>query len=167
MADEEIVENEQEKKSSGSKKTILIAAIIAIQVILAIVVVVFVILPKINAPEAEGEAAEAAEETIKKERGLIYKVSDITLNPKGTMGKRFAVFEVALEVKTQEDLDKLSPLHAYIVDRFITYLRTKTVRELADHEQLPVFKEDLKNIANEEIGEDLVMTAYFTRFVLE
>ena len=155
-----------DKQNSGSsKKTILIATIIFIQFIIAAVVVVYVIIPKVSGSNGEEEAEEkVAEERV---RGQIYKISELAINPKGSMGRRFAVFEVALEMPDAEAVEKIKALHPFILDRYLTYLRTKTVKELSNHENLPGLKKELKNIANEEIGENLVMQIYFTRFVLE
>ncbi|HGY55132.1 MAG TPA: flagellar basal body-associated FliL family protein [Caldithrix abyssi] len=166
---------EAAKGKSSNSKIILISTIVFIQVVAAITLIVFVILPKYQETSAEPDQTQeesvnegsANEDEGPRELGQIYKISDLTVNPKGSMGRRFAVFEVALEVETVEDVDILKRYHPLIVDGYINFLRKKTVFELATDDSLSVIKNHLKEITNEVVGQDLVYNIYFTRFVLQ
>ncbi len=154
--------DEQTKK----KKWPLIAGIIVVQVIAAVLLVVFFLFPRYQQWAEAGEIEEPVKEE-KKELGFIYTISDLTVNPKNSMGRRFAVFEVALEVKDNKSIEALKKYHPILMDRCISYFRTKTVAELSAQIQMDVIKDDLKLIVNQVLGYDAVNDLYFTRFVLE
>lgn len=164
----EKVENQPEpaEKQKKKKKWPLIAGIITVQVIAAILLVVFFLFPRYQQWTGAGEIEEPVKEA-KKELGYIYTISDLTINPKNSMGRRFAVFEIALEVKDNKSIEELKKYHPILMDRCISYFRTKTVAELSAQIQMNVIKDDLKMIVNQLIGYDAVSDLYFTRFVLE
>ncbi|HHJ53664.1 MAG TPA: flagellar basal body-associated FliL family protein [Caldithrix abyssi] len=166
MAEEEKEQQEQPKKS---KKGMMIAIIIAAQLIVAVLLVVFVIYPRMypSAPGGEEVKEEQKKEEQGKKLGPTYTISDLTVNPKGSMGRRFAVFEVVLEVNDPTVIDKLNQNKPVIVDQFLTYLRGKTVAELASLDQMKIIRNDLAEIVNRILDEDAVSNLYFTRFVLE
>ncbi len=172
MEDEKAVENEKEQESSeevypGKKKNWgLIIGVVLVQLIVAVFIIKFLVFPNEGeSSESVEEEAEQVEET--KEMGFIYKISNLTINPKNSMGRRFAVFEIALEVEEAATVEELKKYHPIIVDRFIGYFRTKTVLELSSQESLVTIKSDLKNIVNKIMLEEVVNNLYFTRYVLE
>ncbi len=165
MAEENATPQEEQPKK---KKGLMIAIIIVVQLIVAILLVVFVIYPRLypSDPNAE-EADKEKKEEVTEKLGPTFTISDLTVNPKGTMGRRFAVFEVVLEVDDPTVIESLNQNKPVIVDQFLTYLRGKTVAELASLEQMKLIRNDLMQIVNRIINQDAVTNLYFTRFVLE
>ena len=179
MADEELIENEEENLEeeetfmpSGGKKTIIILSLGGLLIVVAIILVVFVIYPKyqqmmgVETDETE-EVEEIEEPEGPLQVGEIYKIEGLTINPRGTLGSRFAVFEVALEYENPELAATLTTLKPIIMDRYLTYLRTKTVMELSRPTLVDSIRADLKKIINDMLNNDEIVNLYFTRFVLE
>ncbi len=158
----------KEEVKPNQTKWGLIIGLVLVQVIAAIAIVYFLIVPKLW-PDSTGQDGEKTkiEKKEKKEPGVIYTISDITINPKDSYGRRFAVFEIALELPNEDakaDLDKMKPI---IVDRILQYLRSRTVAELTTTTNVAQIKRDLKDDINDILGQDLVQNLYFTKFVLE
>lgn len=177
MADEELKEPEaeneelpsEEKPKSGKAMIILGAGLVMILV--AVVLVVFVLFPKYQ--EMNGQTSSEPEEVIHEGEpvslGQIFKIENITINPKGSMGRRFAVFEVALEYDDSDPEfgNTLFSLQPVIMDRFISYLRTKTVTEFSRDSEIDSIRVHMKNIVNDMVKREAISNLYFTRFVLE
>jgi flagellar FliL protein len=166
-AEEKQMAKEEDVKPNQTKWGLIIALIL-VQVIAAVAIVYFLIVPRLW-PEPPGSKDEKAkvEKSAKKEPGVIYTISDITINPKDSYGRRFAVFAIALEVPDDDataELDKMKPI---IMDRILQYLRSKTVTELTTTSNVEQIKADLKADINDILGHDLVQNLYFTKFVLE
>ncbi len=150
------------------KKGFLFLTIILVQIIAAIALVVFVIYPKFAGSTDPG-ADQQKEAGVKEGNtlGTLFSISNLTVNPKGSMGRRFAVFEVALEVHDPKAVEKLTAYKPVIVDQFLKYLRSKTIEEYSNVQEMDAIRNDLKNIANSVIQEKVVTNLYFTRYVLE
>jgi len=175
MADEDIKNPEDqeaavEEKPKGGKTMIIIGAGV-VMIVVAVVLVVFVLFPKYQ--EMTGQASSEPEEVVVEEKpmelGQIFKIENITINPKGSMGRRFAVFEVALEYDDADPGfgDQIFKLQPVITDKFISYLRTKTVMELSRDTEIDTIRLHLKNIVNDLFKKEAISNLYFTRFVLE
>lgn len=174
MADEQIKENEGqaaevEPKPKGGKTMMIIGAGVAM-IVVAVVLVVFILFPKYQ--ELTGQDTAEQEEVIKEEPktlGQVFKIENITINPKGSMGRRFAVFEVALEYQDSDPEfgNTLFSLQPVIMDRFISYLRTKTVMELSKESQIDTIRYHMRDIVNDLVKKEAITHLYFTRFVLE
>ncbi len=167
VPEEKPMGKEEEVKPNQTKWGLIIGLIL-IQVVAAIAIVYFLIVPKLWPDAANaGEEKAKIEKKEKKEPGVIYTISDITINPKDSYGRRFAVFEIALELPNEDAkaaLDKMKPI---IVDRILQYLRSRTVAELTNTTNVAQMKIDLKEDINDILGQDLVQNLYFTKFVLE
>ncbi len=167
VPEEKSMAKEEDVKPNQTKWGLIITLIL-VQVIAAVAIVYFLIVPKLwpNTESQDGEKAKV-EKKVKKEPGIIYTISDITINPKDSYGRRFAVFEIALELPNEDakaELDKMKPI---IVDRILQYLRSRTVAELTTTTNVDQMKADLKDDINDILGQDLVQNLYFTKFVLE
>ena len=97
LPENEQVEEEPSEFEDGKKKKskIFYLAIFAVQIIVAIVLVKFFIIPWSSATDGEvsvEEEQEIIQEDEPKEIGTIYKLPALTVNPKGSRGRRFAVF---------------------------------------------------------------------------
>lgn len=168
MPEEEKTNNAAEgAKAKSDTKLPLIIGMVLLQIIAAAAIAYFVILPKFEEVTNPAGGEQVAEKPEPYELGYIYTISDLTVNPKGSMGHRFAVFEIALEVKEQPVLKELEKYHPIIVDKFLSYFRTKSVEELTTPVHIRAIKEDLKLMVNEILAKKAVINLYFTRYVLE
>jgi flagellar basal body-associated protein FliL len=166
MAEKE--NNGQEPEAPKKKKGLLIVIIVLAQLVVAAALVIFIIYPKYagNGSEQEEAPAEKTEEA-GAQLGPTYTISDLTVNPKGSMGRRFAVFEVVLEMNDAAYIEKVKQIKPVIVDKFLSYLREKTVADFSMSEQMKIIRNDLRKIVNAVLDEDAVKNLYFTRYVLE
>ena len=176
MADEveekEEVDEEPEPEEKSSK-TILYTVIIVVQLLIAGFLIWKFVMPEYNelAELNEAISEEVEEEDIEedepRELGLMYKIENLTVNPKGTRGMRYAVFEFSLEVEGDDEINMLEKYKTVLIDSYIAYFRNRTMKDLANDELLDSLKLDLSDIANNVIGGEFVNNVYFTRFVLE
>lgn len=176
MADEveekEEVDEEPEPEEKSSK-TILYTVIIVVQLLIAGFLIWKFVMPEYNelAELNEAISEEVEEEDIEedepRELGLMYKIENLTVNPKGTRGMRYAVFEFSLEVEGDDEITMLKKYKTVLIDSYIAYFRNRTMKDLANDELLDSLKLDLSDIANNVIGGEFVNNVYFTRFVLE
>ncbi len=169
MADEEKKEEAPVKKKS---KTMLIIIIGVVLLLISVALVVFVIFPKYQEMSGNGADQDTVEAKDQDDQqpaiGQIFKISNITINPKGSLGRRFAVFEVALEYHTPELANELTTMEPIIMDRFIKYLRTKTVLELTQEDEMEKIRKKMKEIVNKTLKkENAITNIFFTRYVLE
>lgn len=179
MAYEELIDEVDENKDivepeKSKSKVMLISIIVAVQIVAAILLIIFVILPQFVDDPVSGEEGsisdmveEAEDEGEERELGEIYEISDLTVNPKGSMGRRFAVFELALEINSADDVPTLQKFHPLIKDGYINHLRTKTVLEYSNEQKIEEIKRELKDLANSVLGRKVVRNVFFTRYVLQ
>lgn len=178
MANENVDNNEQNvdnyeqdgNASGGGKKTGLIIIILVVILIVAAVVVFFVLYPKYQELTGTADDTEQVQEEEKEklpEIGMIYKINGLTVNPKNSMGRRFAVFDLALEYTDPVVNDKLNKFQPIILDRLLIYLRSKTIAEYSETDTVDKMREEMKTIINEVMQEEVIKNMYFTRFVLE
>ncbi len=168
--DEENPEQEPAPVSKKKKGWKFYLILIVAQLVVAMVLVKFIIYPKYSnwAQQKQLEKLTRKKEPEKqKEMGFTYKISDMTTNPQNSMGTRFAVFEIVLEVPKQEDLDELKKYDPVIRDKFIKYFRSKSVSELSYVSFMDSSKADLKGIVDSILQQNMVEHVYFTRFVLQ
>ncbi len=170
--EEAVEEKAPEKKSS---KAVLYIVIITVQLVIAGFLVWKFVLPEYNelselndkvSGETEEEEPEE-EDGEPKELGVMYKIENLTVNPQGSRGMRFAVFEFSLEVPGEEEVAQLDKYKTVLIDNYIAYFRRTTMKDLANESLLDSLKSDISNIANDVLGSELVNNVYFTRFVLE
>ncbi|KAA3617615.1 MAG: hypothetical protein D8M58_01345 [Calditrichaeota bacterium] len=170
---EEVVEEQEPEKKSS--KAGLYIAIIVVQLLVAGFLIWKFVMPEYNeltelndqvAQQEEGAENDEDEEG-PKELGLMYKIENLTVNPKGTRGMRYAVFEFSLEVPSEEEMATLDKYKTVLIDNYIAYFRNRTMKDLANDSLLDSLKLDISDIANNVLGDELVNNVYFTRFVLE
>ena len=162
-------QNVEAKGKPGGKKTMLLLIVGIVMIVVAALLVVFIIYPKyqqISGAAPEEEVAEEVPEGPVK-IGKILKIENITINPKGSQGRRFAVFEMALEYSNPELEPTLKTYMPIILDRYQTYLRTKTVKDLTSVSEIDSIRSDLKQIVVDMLKTDEITNLYFTRFVLQ
>lgn len=183
MADEENVEESAaaapapEKKKS---KTGLYLAIIIVQLIIAGFLVWQYVLPEYNQLTEANEAALGPKDEKKsskdkneeedgepKELGIMYKFENLTVNPSGTRGMRYGVFEFSLEVHSEEDILMLDQYKPVLIDNYISFLRKQKIKDLSNEAFVDSIKTSIIDLSNEVLGTELVSNIYFTRFMLQ
>ncbi|RMH63826.1 MAG: hypothetical protein D6677_06325 [Calditrichaeota bacterium] len=183
MADEEVKEQEAPQAPPPKKsKTGLYLIIIVVQLLVAGFLIwkyVFpeyeeiktkndVALGRYEVPEAEkGGDGEKGEEGEPPQIGPLYALDNLTINPKGSRGMRFAVVGMSLELPSEEDVPVMDQYKLVLTDNLIAYLRNKSVRELSDASTMDSMKVDVKNLVNELLGREIVKNVYFSQFVLQ
>lgn len=174
MAENEAPEKQAEEQAppaKGGSKTLMLIIVGVVLLLISVGLVVFVIFPKYQelsgtASETE-EVAEQEPESKPTQIGQVFTLDNLTINPKGSMGRRFAVFEIVLEFDKPELSATLGTLKPIIMDRYLTYLRTKTVLDLSRPAEMDSIRSHLKQIVNELLNSEEITNLYFTRFVLE
>ncbi len=164
-----MAEEEKVPEAKNPTKWGLIIGLFFAQVVVAVILVYFLILPRL-APSSKGQGDEAKNEKVEvksKEPGVLVDIKNLTINPKGSYGRRYAVFEVALEVPDEEAKAELEKFKPKIIDAFLLYLRSKSVEDLTVNLDIELMKHEMVTKANEILGQPLVQNLYFTRFVLE
>ncbi|APF18230.1 flagellar basal body-associated FliL family protein [Caldithrix abyssi] len=159
---------EKVQEAKNPTKWGLIIALFGVQILVAVALVYFLILPRLSpASSGEPEAQKKEQKVDKKKPGILVTIDNLTINPKGSFGRRYAVFEVALEVpdeKAKAEIEKFKPK---IVDAYLLYLRSKTVEDLTIKLDIDLMKQEMVEKVNMILGQPLVQNLYFTRFVLE
>jgi len=165
--DENNVVQEGSEATKKKKPIMLYVAIFAAQIIASLALLYFVVLPMMNGEPAEGETASAEVKPTEKKLEHIFRLDGLTVNPKNSGGKRFAVFEVVMSVDTPETVETLKKQRPIIKDRYIRYFRSKTIAELSVETVMEKGRDELKQLTNELLGTESVNEIYFTRFVLQ
>jgi flagellar basal body-associated protein FliL len=178
MADDENKNNENEiheeglsdyEKGEQKKKKIMYIIIFAVQLVLAFVLIKFFIIPWYSDDQPENVEDEQIEQSSLKEKiGQIYTISDLTVNPKDSRGRRFAIFEIALSIPEDPAVtEEIKKYEVILRDKYIQYFRSKTIPELSVDTALVDIKSDLMNITNEFMGKKVVNDIFFTQFILQ
>lgn len=178
MAEEEKIEEQEQQEEvfdDKKKKKIIYLAVILVQLIIAGFLIWKFVWPEYEElqgidetlAEVKGESVDEDEESEPKELGVMYQIENLTVNPKGTRGMRFAVFEFSLEVPGEETVLELDKYKTVLIDNYIKYFRSRSIVELSKDSMTDSLKLDIARITNEVLGEKVVQNVYFTRFVLE
>lgn len=99
--------------------------------------------------------------------GEVFIIEDLTVNPIDSNGRRFAVFEVAIECRNREVYNLVKRYEPKIKDEFISYLRSKTVAELGQPAAMEITRKELHRCVNRMLEGNKVENIYFTEFVLQ
>lgn len=176
---EEIEEEEQKKFEEPKKsKTGLYLAIVVVQLLIAGFLIWKFVFPEYTDLKNANDQAlskydqpsspSAEENGEPKELGTMYKIENLTVNPSGSRGMRFAVVGFSLEVHDgEEDVAVLEKFKTVITDRYLAYFRKKSISDLAKESMTDSLKKDIKIITNEVIGREVVENVYFTQYVLQ
>lgn len=144
--------------------------IFAIQVIVGFALVYFFIVPWYSGNEEEVPEdyyEEVQTEIEPKKMGTIYKLPALTVNPKGSRGRRFAVIEIAFSIPEEIVVEEVKKYEPVLIDNFINYFRSKTVEELSVDTIMTVLKDDVLEITSNVVGADKIQEIYFTNFILQ
>ncbi|HED11463.1 MAG TPA: hypothetical protein ENJ10_12295 [Caldithrix abyssi] len=125
-----------------------------------------VALGRYEAPQAKGESKDEDDGELK-ELGPLYNFENLTVNPKGSRGMRYAVVGLSAELESEEDSPLLDQYKTVLIDNYIAYMRKHTMKELAEESTMDSLKIGFKTITNELLGREVVKNVYFTQFVLQ
>lgn len=165
--EEELTDYEQGEEK---KKKMMYLIIFVIQVIVGFALVYFLIIPWYSGTDeefAEEDYQEVQPEIIQKEIGTIYKLPALTVNPKGSRGRRFAVIEIAFSVPEEEAIEEVKKYEPVLIDNLINYFRSKTVAELSVDTVMTKLKDEVMDISSNVLGGEKIQEIYFTNFILQ
>ncbi len=159
---------EKAPETKNPTKWGLIISLFFVQILVVVALVYFLILPRLS-PASNNNSTKEEEiaKTESKEPGILVTIDNLTINPKGSYGRRYAVFEVALEVPDEDAKKEIEKFKPKIVDSYLLYLRSKTIEELTVKLDIELMKKEMIDQVNKILGKPLVQNLYFTRFVLE
>jgi len=156
-------ENEQQKGLGFLTKILMIAGILIFQVVTAYFGLHYFFFS--NSASAVGSSTSDAGFV---EVGTIVELDELVVNPAESMGRRFAVVKIALELtdaKVQKDIDKQLPL---INDELIKILASKSVEYLSNIAARDSLREEIRLAINNRLpGREGVNKIFFTGFVLQ
>jgi len=99
--------------------------------------------------------------------GAFYEIEDITVNPSGTNGTGFLVASIGIQVKDEEDVQRIRQKNVMIRDAIITLLSRRTVEELSDMQTRKEVKQEIGIIINQFIEKQAVKDLFFTKYVMQ
>lgn len=115
---------EKAPEAKNPTKWGLIISLFFVQILLAVVLVYFLILPRLSPASSNNSTKEEIAKTESKEPGILVTIDNLTINPKGSYGRRYAVFEVALEVPDEDAKRKSKSLNLkLLILIFCTYVQ--------------------------------------------
>ena len=170
MAEADALENTPEEQGKPKSSKMLYVIIFAVQIVAAGLLVWFVLLPYYREHflgEVPQEAVEAVEDSGPKTPGQTYAFGSVTVNPLNGMGRRYATFDIILEVDGEETAALIKDYEVILKDRLIKYFRSKTITELSAVAMMDSAKVEVIAIANGIIGSEGVRDIYFNQFVLQ
>ena len=155
---------EKEKKSLGfMTKILVVAVVLVLQISAAYFGVNYLFFG-----ETSSEASIPETEPGYEEVGPIIQLEELVVNPSGSMGRRFLVVKVALElldIAVQKDLEQQLPL---INDGLIRLLASKNVEYLSNVAARDSLREEMRLVINDRLPRhDGVTNVFFTGFVLQ
>ena len=156
-------DDEQRKGMGFLTKILMIAGILIFQVVTA-----YFGLQYFFFSNAASTVKASSSEAEFKEVGPIMELDEMVVNPAESMGRRFAVVKIALELtdaKIQDDIDRQLPL---INDELIKILASKSVEYLSNIAKRDSLRDEMRLAINSRLqGRKGVNKIFFTGFVLQ
>jgi flagellar basal body-associated protein FliL len=169
--DQDLQEQEDAEKASkkGKKSPGFLTKIILVVVVLIFQIsVAYFGVNYLFFGEVSSEISKPVEESGYEEVGPIIQLDELVVNPSGSLGRRFVVVKVALElldIAVQEDLEHQMPL---INDGLIRLLASKNVEYLSNVAARDSLREEMRVVINDRLpNNDGVTNVFFTGFVLQ
>ena len=165
---------EEPAGKTGGPPMIKLVVILVLGVVLALgafVLTRFVLIPaytKYKVGKLTEDVVEE-EEAIQEQRemGMIYLLSDFTVNLANSNGRRFLVAEFAIEASDEEVINEIQLREPQIRNEFITYLRSQSATEAMAMEFQETSKRDLIEIINSRLAAGKIDSLYYTRLILQ
>lgn len=174
MADnpeEEVVQEEAPSRKAGMILPVLLA-------VLASGIGGTVGMTLLGPPVGNWMAARAAEGGGKKSGGhggghgggvapTLHILDNLVVNPAGSEGTRYLLVSVAIEPEDPSLVEELASLDVALRHGLLSFLGSKTVRELADISARDALVEEMKAVLSHEVGEDLIHRIYLPQYVIQ
>jgi flagellar FliL protein len=158
---------EEEQKIIGGMgfltKILLVVGILVLQITAAYFGMSFLFF-RTPAPEKKQEVVEPKFEDV----GPIVQLEELVVNPAGSLGRRFLVVKVALELSDAAAQEEISRQMPVINDGLIRLLSSKSVEYLSNITSRDSLREEMRLAINESLrGDNGVSKVFFTGFVLQ
>ena len=162
------------QKAKAGQSKLLLPIVVAVATILGGVVGVLVVAPRlaparqVEAKKAAGlEPAAAGEDGKGAERGPLFKIDNLIVNPAGSLGTRFLMVSVAIETTNDAMDEKLRRREAEIRDLLIALFEKQTMESLGR----AGIRDSLKRIITDTVstlaGSPTKLGVYLPQFVIQ
>lgn len=99
--------------------------------------------------------------------GLFFEVKDVVVNPAGTLGRRYLVFEMGLETDDPKLVEEAQAKIIWIRDAIISLLVQKTSQELLDISKREALKQELLETVNRNLSQGKFKKLYITKYIMQ
>ena len=168
MADEN--ENENEVSSGeGKSRGILIGMVVSVVIALGAVIALVIVVTSDDDSDDPAETEEVVEETRDTDPydvGPLLEIDTLVVNLDERDATRYLRAGFRLELVSEEQVEQATGFLVPIRSAFLLYfsgLRAQEMRGLGNRERI---LEELRALANEVMGDDLVQHVYLTEFVV-
>ncbi len=121
-----------------------------------------------KAGEHDGAAKEGGKEGEKAaDAPAMHLLENLVLNPAGSGGSRFLLFNVAIETGNKTAGAEFTARDAELRDIVLTELGTKTVEQLVDMASREAIKLEVQTAITKRFGKTAVKRLYFPQFVVQ
>jgi len=168
LGEDELGEENQEKKLSLLKVGL---PVVLAQLILAFFAANYFIVPRFfSSPAATDSTVTAAEDTSAEEEtsnfGVIYNLEDVIVNPAQSDGQ-FILINLAIEVKSNQDIEVLKKRDAQARDILIRLISGKTISQLDGPEDKEQLRDEIKERMGAIIPEGHLRNIYFSNYLIQ
>jgi len=173
---DEMLEHEAGEESPAKSKISLVKVgipIFIIQLILAYFIASEFIVPQYFSSSAQAAVQDTEEQADSKQEkednkfGIIYSLEDVIVNPAQSKGGQFVLINLALELKTNSDVETIKKKEVLVRDILIRMISGKSIDELDGPED----KEKLRQEILQKIGEVLpkghLRNVYFSNYLIQ
>ncbi len=168
-ASQEDEEGNEKKGFPSWLKLILIGLAILVISGGAFTVTKYIIMPKYFSHKVNQVLGEKSDKNKKEkeEIGLIHYIKEITVNSKGSKGRRFIVTEYAIETESKDVIKELKTRDPQIRNEIITFLRQHTVEQVLTPSFQVVSKNYLKTAINSRLNSGEIDSVYYTKLIVQ
>jgi len=164
MADDKQDTEEQPAPSGGGKSTLIIVLVVTNLLVVAGAAGA-VVMTMGSQPAATAEAAEPTGSG--REVGPLLELSALVVNLEDPNGTHYLRAGFQLEIRDAERQAEVETRLVPLRSAVLLHLSGKSMDEVVGQENRAAILEELTELANEQIGGDLVRAIYFTEFVVQ
>ena len=96
-----------------------------------------------------------------------YEFEEVIVNPAGTMGQRYLVVQIGVELSGEEHLSLIEENTQEIRHGMHEVLSSRTLEELDDRETRDRMRYEIAELIHDAIGHRSVRNLYYTRYVMQ
>lgn len=180
VTDKEMTEGMEEASPAPKRFSMLKVGlpVLLAQIIVAYFLASYVIVPMFfDSAEATQKKKSPASEKAREERsgkdddgkkyGVIHQLEDIIVNPAESQGSQFLLINLALEVKSKDDVEILKKREVIVRDILIRLLSGKTVEELDGPDDKERLREEIKKEVSKVLPEGHLYNVYFSNYIIQ